>query len=97
LGIGPVALTEGTVTGMNSVPTVTDNLYSQKIVTDESIGISYVPSTTSDAVANGELTFGATTPRNSPGMSVTHLSPKRVLQAITGVSTRQFHTATRPL
>lgn len=43
----------------SSVPTVTDNLLSQGTITTESIGISYVPTTSADAV-NGELTFGGT-------------------------------------
>ncbi|THH09752.1 hypothetical protein EW146_g8592 [Bondarzewia mesenterica] len=57
LGIGPVDLTQGTVAGGQSVPTVTDNLYSQGTISVESIGIFYEP-TTSDNVLNGELTFG---------------------------------------
>ncbi|TFK51248.1 aspartic proteinase [Heliocybe sulcata] len=57
LGIGPVALTEGTVSGVSSVPTVTDNLYSQGTISTEAIGIYFAP-TTSESVANGELTFG---------------------------------------
>jgi len=59
LGIGPVDLTSTTVAGTSSVPTVTDNLFKQGTISNESIGISYVPSTEASA-ANGELTFGAT-------------------------------------
>jgi len=59
LGIGPVALTEGTVSGVNSVPTVTDNLFSQGTITSNEIGVSFEP-TTSSSVRNGELTFGGT-------------------------------------
>ncbi|KAJ7601049.1 acid protease [Mycena floridula] len=59
LGIGPVDLTEGTVGGGSTpVPTVTDNLFSNGTIPVESIGISYVPTTSATAVANGELTFG---------------------------------------
>jgi len=58
LGIGPVDLTQGTVTSTPSVPTVTDNLWNQGTVKTELIGISYIPTTTSNQVANGELTFG---------------------------------------
>lgn len=50
----------GTVSGTPSVPTVTDNLLSQGIIQTETIGISYVPSTSASNVANGELTFGGT-------------------------------------
>ncbi|KDQ58183.1 hypothetical protein JAAARDRAFT_155852 [Jaapia argillacea MUCL 33604] len=57
LGIGPTILTEGTVTGVTEVPTVSDNLYSQGTITTEVVGVSYAP-TTSDADTNGELTFG---------------------------------------
>ncbi|EJD07493.1 acid protease [Fomitiporia mediterranea MF3/22] len=57
LGLGPVALTSGTVTGSQKVPTVADNLYAQKKIKSEVIGISYNPTTTTGN-KNGELTFG---------------------------------------
>ncbi|KIK69780.1 hypothetical protein GYMLUDRAFT_34177 [Collybiopsis luxurians FD-317 M1] len=57
LGIGPVDLTSGTVSGTSEVPTVTDNLFQNGTISAESIGISYNP-TTGDNIANGELTFG---------------------------------------
>ncbi|KAJ6549506.1 acid protease [Mycena sp. CBHHK59/15] len=60
LGIGPVDLTSGTVGSTTSVPTVTDNLFKQGTVPVESIGISYVPTTSSTSAANGELMFGGT-------------------------------------
>ncbi|TFK52340.1 acid protease [Heliocybe sulcata] len=59
LGIGPVDLTSTTVSGTSSVPTVTDNLYAQGTIPTESIGISYVPSTSASDV-NGEMSFGTT-------------------------------------
>lgn len=58
LGIGPVDLTSSTVTGTASVPTVTDNLFSQGTIASNAIGISYVPSTSDTEMANGELDFG---------------------------------------
>jgi len=58
LGIGPADLTKGTVSGTTTVPTVTDNLFAQGSITNDSIGISYEPTTSTDAVSNGELTFG---------------------------------------
>ena len=57
LGIGPVDLTEGTVSDGKPVPTVTDNLFAQGTISSNSIGIFYEP-TTSDNAVNGELTFG---------------------------------------
>ncbi|KAJ6611444.1 acid protease [Mycena sp. CBHHK59/15] len=60
LGIGPVDLTSGTVGSTTSVPTVTDNLFKQGTIPVESIGISYVPTTSSTSAANGELMFGGT-------------------------------------
>lgn len=62
LGIGPVDLTSGTVSGVSTVPTVTDNLFSQGTISSESIGISFEPTTGdgSGALVNGELTFGGT-------------------------------------
>ncbi|KAF8879880.1 aspartic peptidase domain-containing protein [Gymnopilus junonius] len=44
LGIGPVDLTEGTVSNTTTVPTVTDNLFAQGTIPQE--------------IRNGELTFG---------------------------------------
>ncbi|KAJ7274224.1 aspartic peptidase domain-containing protein [Mycena rebaudengoi] len=60
LGIGPVDLTRGTVGSTTSIPTVTDNLFKQGPIPLESIGISYIPSTSATNAADGELTFGGT-------------------------------------
>ncbi|KAH7909812.1 acid protease [Hygrophoropsis aurantiaca] len=57
IGVGPVDLTQNTVSNTTEVPTVTDNLYSQGTITSDSLGISYEPSSAT-GVANGELTFG---------------------------------------
>ncbi|KAG2153326.1 acid protease [Suillus clintonianus] len=56
LGVGPADLTEGTVSNVNTVPTVTDNLYSQGIIGTETLGIYFVPPSVPDSA--GELTFG---------------------------------------
>ncbi|KAI0632318.1 acid protease [Trametes polyzona] len=58
LGIGPVDLTQGTVSGDQPIPTVTDNLFAQGLIENDSIGIFYQPTTESGAL-NGELTFGS--------------------------------------
>ncbi|KAF7364901.1 Acid protease [Mycena venus] len=60
IGIGPVDLTTSTVKSTSSVPTVTDNLFKQGTIPTESIGISFVPTTSATDAANGELTFGGT-------------------------------------
>ena len=57
LGVGPVDLTQGTVSSGGLVPTVTDNLFSQGTITSDSLGIFFEPTTGSGDV-NGELTFG---------------------------------------
>jgi hypothetical protein len=61
LGIGPLALTEGTLTNepTTTIPTVTMNLYSQGIISEVVVGVSFEP-TNSQKVTNGELTFGGT-------------------------------------
>ncbi|KAG2032340.1 aspartic peptidase domain-containing protein, partial [Suillus americanus] len=61
IGIGPLDLTEGTLTNEPSttIPTVTDNLYSQGIISEIVVGISFEPTTT-ETDTNGELTFGGT-------------------------------------
>ncbi|KZO98042.1 aspartic proteinase [Calocera viscosa TUFC12733] len=59
VGIGPTDLTEDTVSGVTEVPTVTDNLYTQGIITEKVVGIYFQPpSGTSEEQVNGELTFG---------------------------------------
>ena len=57
--IGPVDLTEGTVRGTSTVPTVTDNLLKQGSISTEVVAVSFEP-TTSESATNGELTFGGT-------------------------------------
>ncbi|KAG1869080.1 aspartic peptidase domain-containing protein [Suillus tomentosus] len=61
LGIGPLDLTNGTLTNepTKTIPTVIDNLYSQGTISQKVIGISFEP-TTSNLVTNGVLTFGGT-------------------------------------
>ncbi|KAG0699371.1 acid protease [Suillus ampliporus] len=56
LGVGPTDLTENTVSNVDAVPTVTDNLYSQKNIGTEALGIYFVPASAPHNV--GELTFG---------------------------------------
>ena len=56
LGIGPVDLTEGTVSGTNDVPTVTDNLFSAGTIPANEVGILFNPAAGSDS--DGILTFG---------------------------------------
>ncbi|KAK0199029.1 aspartic peptidase A1 [Armillaria mellea] len=59
LGIGPVELTEGTLSPATTtlIPTVIDNLYSQGSITNDEIGVYFAP-TTQDEVVNGELSWG---------------------------------------
>lgn len=57
LGVGPVDLTQGTVSGQNLVPTVVDNLFAQGTISAATLGIFYEP-TTKEGALNGELVFG---------------------------------------
>ncbi|KAH9934564.1 family A1 protease [Epithele typhae] len=59
LGIGPVDLTCGTLESDKSacIPTVTDNAFSQGLISTHVVGISFNPTTTIGSI-NGELTFG---------------------------------------
>ncbi|KAF7981782.1 hypothetical protein HWV62_31865 [Athelia sp. TMB] len=60
-GVGPVDLTEDTVSGASTVPTFLDNLYSQGSISTEVLGVSFAPESGSDDDdANGELTLGGT-------------------------------------
>nr|POE59383.1 polyporopepsin [Quercus suber] len=61
LGVGPVGLTQGTVSNANTVPTFLDNLYSQGSISTEVLGVSFRPESGSDTNDNnGELTLGGT-------------------------------------
>jgi hypothetical protein len=61
IGFGPVDLTEDTVSGQTTVPTVMDNLKSQGTITTEVLGVSFLPESGSDTDdTNGELTLGGT-------------------------------------
>ncbi|KAG2117960.1 aspartic peptidase domain-containing protein [Suillus discolor] len=61
LGIGPLDLTNDTLINepTKTIPTVTDNLYSQGTISQKVVSISFEP-TTEKTVTNGELTFGGT-------------------------------------
>ena len=55
--IGPGDLTIGTTSGGEQIPTVTENAFSQGLIPQNLIGISFEPTTSPNQV-NGELTFG---------------------------------------
>ncbi|PSR71071.1 hypothetical protein EW026_g3656 [Hermanssonia centrifuga] len=61
LGIGPVDLTTGTLSPATSqsIPTVTDNLFSKGTIPSDLVSVYFQP-TTSESSTNGELTFGGT-------------------------------------
>ncbi|KAJ7161290.1 aspartic peptidase A1 [Mycena crocata] len=81
LGIGPVLLTQGTLTKSPStlIPTVTDNLFSQGTITGNVIGISFEPTVSEDDV-NGSLAFGGTDSSKFTG-SVAYTSVTSTLPA----------------
>ncbi|KAG9312016.1 acid protease [Chiua virens] len=56
LGVGPVALTAAAASNTNTVPTISDNLLSQGAISEEVLGIYYVPASESTSI--GTLTFG---------------------------------------
>ncbi|TBU41815.1 family A1 protease [Dichomitus squalens] len=78
LGIGPVDLTSGTISGGGTITTVTENAFSQGLIPERLIGISFEPTTSADQV-NGELTFGAIDPSKFTGplhfVPITSTSP----------------------
>jgi len=63
LGLGPVGLTRGTLRNEQdtTIPTVTHNLYSQGIISQEVISIYFTP-ITGDVPDYGVITFGGTDP-----------------------------------
>ncbi|KAF7358802.1 Acid protease [Mycena sanguinolenta] len=68
IGFGPVDLTQGTVSGVTTVPTVMNNLFSQGTISTQVLGISFAPESGSDNDdTNGELTLGGTDPTKYSG------------------------------
>ncbi|EIW85857.1 hypothetical protein CONPUDRAFT_150632 [Coniophora puteana RWD-64-598 SS2] len=57
LGVSPTDLTSGTVSNTDTVPTVTDNLYSAGTISTEVLGIYYAPAAGSDST--GEPSFSS--------------------------------------
>ena len=55
LGVGPTDMTQGTVANTDTVPTVTDNLFSQGTISEEVLGVYFIPAA---ETGDGELTFG---------------------------------------
>ncbi|KAJ7258382.1 aspartic peptidase domain-containing protein [Mycena haematopus] len=61
IGFGPVDLTEDTVSGSTTVPTVINNLATQGTISTQVLGVSFAPESGSDTDdTNGELTLGGT-------------------------------------
>ncbi|KAG2368812.1 aspartic proteinase [Suillus spraguei] len=62
LGIGPVDLTEGTLTKSPStmIPTVTDNLYKEGTTPQDIVSVFFKPSSSQTQTDGEELTFGGT-------------------------------------
>lgn len=52
----------GTMEGNEMIPTIMDNLYSQKKIETECLSVSFVPTTSKNSMPNGEMTFGAVDP-----------------------------------
>ncbi|KAM5544280.1 hypothetical protein V8D89_001940 [Ganoderma adspersum] len=61
VGIGPVDLTVDTLSPdtRSTIPTVTDNLFAQGVITEDLVSVSFEPTNVPEIV-NGELTFGGT-------------------------------------
>ncbi|THH06187.1 hypothetical protein EW145_g4261 [Phellinidium pouzarii] len=85
LGLGPVDLTGGTVAGASTVPTISDNLFSQGTISQEVVGVFFAPTQSLD-ITNGELSFGGTDTSKITGditfVPVTSSSPANEFWAI---------------
>ena len=57
---------EDTTSGGGTIPTVTDNAFSDGLIPEHLVSVSFEP-TTSDSITNGELTFGGTDPSKFTG------------------------------
>ncbi|KAG2063697.1 acid protease [Suillus decipiens] len=62
LGIGPAALTLSTMPELSreSIPTATDNLFSQGAISENIVGMFYQPYVNPPLEATGPITFGGT-------------------------------------
>jgi len=56
LGLGPVDLTQRTVSNEYEVPTVMNNLYGQGTISSQVLGVFFSPTSSNNSI--GELTFG---------------------------------------
>ena len=72
-------MTGGTTSGGGTVPTITDNLRLQGTISQDLVGVSFVPTTEANPDQNGELDFGAVDPRKFTGyitfVPITSTSP----------------------
>lgn len=59
LGLGPAGLSQGTSSTGGTIPTITDNLFSQGVIAQNLFALSFALSTQASE-ANGEITFGGT-------------------------------------
>ena len=79
-------MTEGTTSGGGTVPTVTDNLRLQGIISQDLVGVSFVPTTQANPDQNGELDFGAVDPSKFTGpisfVPITTTSPASLFWGI---------------
>ncbi|KAJ6489065.1 aspartic peptidase domain-containing protein [Mycena sanguinolenta] len=70
LGIGPTALTEGTLTTEDSrkIPTVTDNLFKEGTIQANVMGVYFQPlNSSTDANSDGSIAFGGADPTKFTG------------------------------
>lgn len=87
LGVGPVGLTKGTSSQGTSVtvPTITDNLFSKGVITQNVVSLSFQPSTAVGTV-NGQITFGGVdTTRYTGSLTYSGLTTKYPANAYWGV------------
>ncbi|KAG2070301.1 acid protease [Suillus decipiens] len=69
IGIGPVALTVGSLQELQTepIPTVTDSLFGQGTISENVLGIFYQPYVSPPLEATGQITFGGTDPTKYNG------------------------------
>ncbi|KAJ6450804.1 putative aspartic protease, partial [Mycena sanguinolenta] len=58
LGLGPVDLTEGTVSGLTTVPTVMETMFAQGAIPEAIFSLSFAPLTGWDVEVNGAIDLG---------------------------------------
>ncbi|KAH7106115.1 acid protease [Auriculariales sp. MPI-PUGE-AT-0066] len=61
LGLGPTGLTDGSTTGKGEIPSISDNLFANKLIDSNTVGLAFVPQLN----GSGIVVFGSQVPEGT--------------------------------